>query len=45
MMYDVNREEKAGELQVSMIGLPENGHIEAKELLCVEQTPWLVGAF
>lgn len=43
VMYDVNREEKAGELEVGDNSLEENHHAEAKQRVLVEHTPWLWG--
>lgn len=43
VMYDVNREEKAGELEVGKNSLEEGRQAEAKQRSLVGQTPWLLG--
>lgn len=45
MLYDVKREEKAGELEVSAHQLWFYCRAHAKELLLFEQTPRTVGVF
>lgn len=44
VVYDVNREEKAGELEVSASWL-QNYPTEATNRIALEQTPWLVSHF
>lgn len=44
VLYDVSREEKAGELEVSASWL-QNYPAEATNRVAVEQTPWLVSHF
>lgn len=43
VMYDVKREEKAGELEVGKTSLQEDCHAEAKQRCLLEQAPLASG--